>query len=79
MAACYGSLFNHPVLPFKIIPKIMIIEMIYNCVLWINAFLPKGGISASIRPCTLLKGVKFDYNCHFKLAFGAYAQVHEEN
>ena len=29
-------------LPFKMIPKIMIIEMIYNCVLWINAFPPKG-------------------------------------
>ena len=23
--------------------------------------------------------MKFDYNCHCKLAFGAYAQVHEEN
>ena len=31
-------------LPFKMILKIMIIEMIYNCVLWINAFPPKGGV-----------------------------------
>ena len=53
--------------------------MIYNCVLWINAFPPKGCVSASIRPRTLLTGVNFDYNCHCKLAFGAYAQVHEEN
>ena len=60
------------------IPKIMITEMIYNCVLWINTFPPKCGVSASISPCTLLTGVKFDYNCHCKLAFGAYAQVHEE-
>ena len=65
-------------LPFKMIPKIMITEMIYNCVLWINTFPPKGGVSASISPHTLLTGVKFDYNCHCKLAFGAYAQVHEE-
>ena len=57
----------------------MIIEMIYNCVLWINAFPPKDGVSVSISPCTLLIGVNFDYNCHCKLAFGAYAQVHEEN
>ena len=57
-------------LPLKMIPKIMITEMIYNCVLWINTFPPKGGVSASIRPPTLLTGVKFDYNCHCKLAFG---------
>ena len=41
-------------LPFKMIPKIMIIEMIYNCVLWINAFPPKGDVSASISPRTLI-------------------------
>ena len=52
--------------------------MIYNCVLWINAFPPKGGVSESISPHTLLTGVRFDYNYHCKLAFGAYAQVHEE-
>ena len=50
----------HHSLPFKMIPKIMITEMIYNCVLWINAFPPKGGVSASISSLTLLTGVKFD-------------------
>ena len=47
-------------LPFKMVPKIMIIEMIYNCVLWINVFPPKGGVSASIIPSTLLTGVNFN-------------------
>ena len=56
----------------------MIIEIIYNCVLCINAFTPKGGVSESISPRTLLTGLKFDYNCHCKLTFGAYAQVYEE-
>ena len=41
-------------LPLKMVPKLMITEMIYNCVLWINAFPPKGGVSASISPHTLL-------------------------
>ena len=41
-------------LPFKMILKIMIIEMIYNCVLWINAFPPKYDVSESISPRTLL-------------------------
>ena len=66
-------------LPFKMIPKIMITEMIYNCVLWISAFLPEGGVPDTISPRTLLTGLKFDYNCHCKLALGAYAQVYEEN
>ena len=66
-------------LPFKMVTKLMITEMIYNGVLWINAFPPKGGVSASISPRTLLTGVKYDYNCHCKLVFGAYAQVHKED
>ena len=53
--------------------------MIYNFVLWINAFPPKGGFSESVIPRTFLAGVKFDYNCHCKLVLGSYAQVHEEN
>ena len=53
--------------------------MIYNCVLWLNAFPPKSGVSESLIPHTLLTGVKFDYKCHCKLSFGAYAQVHEDN
>ena len=66
-------------LPFNMIPKLMIIEMIYKCVLWINAFPPKGGVSESISLRTLLTGLKFDYNFHCKIEFGAYAQVNEEN
>ena len=57
----------------------MITEMIYNCVLWINAFPPKGGVSDSISSHTLLIGVMFDYNFQKKLAFGAYTQIHKEN
>ena len=69
----------HHSLPFKIFPKLTITEMIYNCVLWIIAFPQKGGVSASISPRTLVTGVKFDYNCQCKIAFGAYTQVHKEN
>ena len=61
------------------VPELMITEMIYNCVLWINNSPPKGGVSASTSPRTLITGAKFDYNWHCKLAFGDYAQVNEEN
>ena len=64
-------------LPFKYLPRLIVIEMMNNCALWLNVFPPKGGVS-TISPRTLITGVKFDYTKHCKLPFGAYAQVHEE-
>jgi hypothetical protein len=37
-------------LPFKLIPGRMIIDMLANVVLWINAFPPSNGVSASYSP-----------------------------
>ena len=37
-------------LPFKVLPRIMLVEIVNNCALWLNMFPPKGGIrSASPR------------------------------
>ena len=63
--------------PFKYLLRLIVIEMMNNCALWLNVFPPKGGIS-TISPRTLITGVKFDYTKHCKLPFGAYAQVNEE-
>ena len=70
--ACLNSL------PFKCLPKIILVDMLYTRVFWLNAFPPKGGTSPTISPCTLLTGVKIDFKIHCKLSFGAYAQVHHE-
>jgi hypothetical protein len=64
-------------LPFEFMPKVMIISLVFNVVLWLNAFPPKGGISQTVSPRTLLTGEKFDFTKHCRLAFGAYVQVHE--
>ena len=64
-------------LPFKYLPRLIVIEMMNNCALWLNVFPPKGGVS-TISPRTLITGVNFDYTKHCKLPFGAYTQVHEE-
>ena len=65
-------------LPFKYIPRLMLIEMVHTSVLWLNVFPPKGGVSDTISPRLILTGIPFDYNKHCKYVFGTYGQVHEE-
>ena len=65
-------------LPFKMIPLIMLIDLIYYSILWINAFPPKGGVSTTLSPRNIMTGIQFDYNKHCQLPFGSYVQAHEE-
>ena len=53
-------------LPFKMIPLLMLIKMVYTCVKWINAFPPKGGVSRMMSPRTIMTGTQLDYktDCH---------------
>ena len=37
-------------LPFKMMPLLMLVKMVYNAVKWINAFPPKGGVSEFLSP-----------------------------
>ena len=64
-------------LPFKVLPRLMLVEMVNNCALWLNMFPPKGVIG-SVSPRTLITGIKLDYKKHCQLPFGSYVQVHEE-
>jgi len=41
-------------------------------------FLPKGGVSPLISPRSLISGVPLDFKQHCHLAFGCYAQTHDE-
>ena len=65
-------------LPFKIIPLLMLIELIYTSTMWINAFPPKGGVSTELSPRYIMTGIQFDYQKHCQLQFGSYVQAHEE-
>ena len=44
---------------------------------YVNAFLPKSEISDHMSPMTIVEGVKLDYNKHFKVIPGEYAQTFE--
>ena len=37
-------------LPFDILPKAVIIHLVYFVVFWINAFIPENGISQEFSP-----------------------------
>ena len=65
-------------LPFHTIPAQMLIELVCFSTMWINAFPPKGGVSANISPRGIMTGTQFDYTKHCKLPFGSYVQAHEE-
>ena len=64
-------------LPFKMMPQLMLIKMVYNVVKWINAFPPKGGISEFLSPWTIMTGTQLNYAMDCCLAFGSYVQAHE--
>ena len=68
----------HHTLPFKCIPILMMIEMVYCSVLWLNAFPPKGGASDAMSPYSIITGVPFDFEKHCKHAFGTCGQAHED-
>ena len=66
-------------LPFRKIPRRLIIKILYTANYWLNMFLHKGGISQTMRPRTLLTGLTMNYNRHCRLEFGEYVQTHEEH
>jgi len=65
-------------LPFSHILVTMLIQLVYHAVMWLNSFPPKGGVSSTISPRSLMTGVPLDYKKHCQLHFGSYAQTHEE-
>jgi len=66
-------------LPFKVFPHRLIVKMVYNVTFWLNAFPHNNGVHEVMSPCTILMGLHINYDKHYKLEFGSYAQIHEEH
>jgi hypothetical protein len=62
-------------LPYKMLPKLMIIELVNFCVIWVNLFPVKLGISEKWSPSEILSRHKLDAKLHCKV-LGAYCEVH---
>ena len=62
-------------LPFKTVPKRVIIELVYFLALWINSFPSKVGVSSTYSPQEIFTVQKLDYKKHCQLDFGEYVEV----
>lgn len=71
------SVYN--MLPFKYVPPIFIVELVYAMVFWRNMFVIKGGVSPSQSPSELILNRRLDFNSHCKVEYGEYVQTHEEH
>jgi len=64
------------IIPYKLLPKLMIIELMHFCVMWMNSFPVKSGISEKWSPREIVSRHKLDAKIHCKVPFGAYCEVH---
>jgi hypothetical protein len=70
---------QYTMLPFKYVPPIVIIELVYSQVFWRNMFALRGGVSNTQSPSEIILNRKVDINAHCKIEFGEYVQTHEEH
>ena len=66
-------------LPFENYPHQLIMETVYNAIFWLNCFLHKNGVHATLRPRAIITGSHIDYKKHCHLQFGSYIQVHDQH
>lgn len=71
------SIYNR--LPYKAIPRIMIIYLAMDVTKKLNFFPAKGGVSAYYSPYVILGGRKLDYYKHLQFRFGEYVQANQDN
>ncbi len=64
------------ILPYNILPKLMIIGLMHFCIMWMNSFPVKSGISKKWSPREIVSRHKHDAKLHCKVPFGAYCEVH---
>ncbi len=65
-------------LPFKKMPQIMLVELIYHVVLWLNAFPKKSEVSETLSPREIVMRHKLDFAKHCRALFGSYCKTHDE-
>jgi hypothetical protein len=68
----------HTTLPFIKLSGRMTVELVANCVFWLNIFPKIAGVSAKVSPRTLITGSNLDYHKHCTLQYGEYVHTHEK-
>jgi hypothetical protein len=65
-------------LPFKKMPQIILIELIYHVVLWLNAFPTNSRVSTMLSPRKIVYRHKLDFVKYCKAQFSTYCQAYNE-
>jgi len=65
-------------LPYKKMPQIILIELIYHVVLWLNAFPAKSGVSETLSPREIVLRHRLDFKKHCRAPFGSSCEAHDE-
>jgi hypothetical protein len=73
---CRRGILN--TLPFKKMPQIILIKLIYHVVLWLNTFLTKSGVSKMLLPHKIIYRHKLDFAKHCKAQLGTYFKAPDE-
>jgi hypothetical protein len=65
-------------LPYPQLPRLMTNELMHFCVMWMNAFPVKSGVSEKWSPRKLISRHKLDAKLYCKAPLGAYCEVHTD-
>ena len=60
------------------VPIIIARDLVLNVAMMVNYFPPNSGLLTNLSPRNIMKGRKLDYKKHFRLLFGDYCQLHEQ-
>ena len=63
-------------MPYKKIPKVITIGLIYGAIKWLNAFPSMTGISKTMSPSTIVLGLPKPNMKHKRIVFGLHAMVY---
>ena len=65
-------------LPFAILPKLIVTNMVYFVVLWLNAFPVRNGVSKVYSPRSIVLRTKLNWKRQCHVPFGTYCEIHNE-
>ena len=54
-------------------------ELVSNCVFYMNVYPGKSGVSNTMSPRIIITGLTINYNKNYKLQFGEYVQNHDSH
>ena len=66
-------------MPFRRLPRLLIVELVCRSILVLNQFPALYGVSLTLSPLTIMTGVPLPNYNSLQLEFGSYAQVFEMN